>query len=244
VKSEGAEQEREPSAESERKGDEDQDKLTDVENGHNRFVWDLRVEPAHRFPNMILWGGSTDGPKVVPGRYTARLTVGDQTESAPFEVREDPRATATQGDLQTQYDFLLSIRDKFSEATDQIKRIREVRQQLADVKKRVGSAKESKPIVDAANALDKKITVIEEALYQTKNRSSQDPLNFPVRLNNKLAAVGGTAAIGGWAPTAQDLAVRDEVVAQINSELAKLKEIWETDLPAFNKLAGTVPAVK
>ena len=111
-------------------------------------------------------------------------------------------------------------------------------------KKRVGSAKDSKPIVDAANALDKKITVIEEALYQTKNHSPEDPLNFPVRLNNKLAAVGDSAAIGGWAPTAQDIAVRDEVLAQINSELAKLKEIWDTDLPAFNKLAGSVPAVK
>jgi len=247
VKTEGAEQESEPSAEEERpgrRGGGNEDKLADVTNGHNRFVWDLRTEPAKKFPGMILWGGSTDGPRVVAGSYTVRLKVGEQTESAPLELREDPRVTATPADLKAQYDFLLGIRDKFSEVTEQITRIREVRKQLADVKKRVGKSKESKPVVDAANDLDKKITAIEEALYQTKNHSEEDPLNFPVRLNNKLAAVGDSAAIGAWAPTAQDVAVRDEVVAQINEQLAKLKAIWETDLPAFNKLAAAIPAVK
>jgi photosystem II stability/assembly factor-like uncharacterized protein len=241
VKSEGAEAERQPSAdEGEEKKDED--KLADVTNGHNRFVWDLRSAPAKKFENMILWGGSTDGPRVLPGKYTARLTVGDQTMTAPFEVREDPRVTATPADLRAQHDFLIGIRDKFSEANEAIARIREVRKQLADVKKRAG--KDEKPLLDAASDLDKKMTAVEEALYQTKNKSPQDPLNYPVRLNNKLAAVADSAELGAWAPTAQDVAVRDEVVKQIDEQLAKLKAIWATDLPAFNKLAAAVPAVK
>ncbi len=111
------------------------------------------------------------------------------------------------------------------------------------MKKRVGSAKESKPIVDAANELDKKMTAVEEALYQTKNHSSEDPLNYPIKLNDKLAGVADSAATGSWAPTAQQIAVRDELVPQIDAQLAKLKAIWDTDLPAFNKLAATVPAV-
>jgi hypothetical protein len=127
---------------------------------------------------------------------------------------------------------------------EKITKIRDVRKQLADIKKRVGKEKESKPIVDAANDLDKKMTAVEEALYQTKNKSSQDPLNYPIRLNDKLAGVGDSAATGPYPPTAQQIAVRDELVAQINIELAKLKAIWDTDLPAFNKLAVGVPVVK
>src|SRR5436305_283639 len=170
------------------------------------------------------------------------LPVGDQTMTAPFEVREDPRISATPADLRAQHDFLIGIRDKFSEANEAITRIREVRKQLADVKKRAD--KEAKPLLDAANDLDKKMTAVEEALYQTKNKSPQDPLNYPVRLNNKLAAVADSAELGAWAPTAQDVAVRDEVVRQIDEQLAKLKAIWATDLPAFYKVAAAVPAVK
>jgi photosystem II stability/assembly factor-like uncharacterized protein len=243
IRTEGALAERQPSAEEEKPKDDNEDKLADVTNGHNRFVWDLRTESAKKFENMILWGGSTQGPRVVPGAYTARLTVGDQPPlSVPFEVKEDPRATATPADLRAQYDFLTNIRDKFSETNEAITRIRDVRRQLNDVKKRAG--KDSKELVTAANDLDKKITAVEEALYQTKNKSEEDPLNYPVRLNNKLAAVGDSAAIGAWAPTAQDIAVRDEIARQIDEQLAKLKQIWAADLPAFNKLAATVPAVK
>ncbi|HKS22502.1 MAG TPA: glycosyl hydrolase [Thermoanaerobaculia bacterium] len=241
VKTEGAEAEKQPSADEEKK--EDEDKLADVTNGHNRFVWDLRAAPAKKFEGMILWGGSTDGPRIVPGTYTARLTVGEAPAmTVPFEVREDPRVTATPADLRAQYDFLLGLRDKLTETNEAITRIRDVRRQLGEVKKRAG--KDSKELVTAANDLDKKMTEVEEALYQTKNKSSQDPLNYPVRLNNKLAAIGDSAELGAWAPTAQDVAVRDEIVRQIDEQLAKLKQIWATDLPAFNKLAAAVPAVK
>ena len=100
-------------------------------------------------------------------------------------------------------------------------------------------------MVDAANDLDKKITAIEETLYQTKNHSPEDPLNFPIKLNDKLAGVGDSAALGFNVPTAQQIAVRDELVSQIDAELAKLQTIWNSDLPAFNKLVRdqNVPAV-
>jgi photosystem II stability/assembly factor-like uncharacterized protein len=250
VKSEGGAAEQQPSEQAEAREEEDEfrpggqnDKLTDVVSGHNRFAWDLRMPDAKKFPGMILWAGGTTGMRVLPGTYTAKLTVGDQTMTAPFEVKEDPRTSVNAADLKAQYDFVTSTLAKLSEVNEQIIKIRDVRKQLTDVKKRVGSAKESKPIVDAANDLDKKMTAVEEALYQTKNHSSEDPLNYPIRLNDKLAGVADSASTGSWAPTAQQIAVRDELVPQIDAQLAKLKAIWETDLPAFNKLAATVPAV-
>jgi photosystem II stability/assembly factor-like uncharacterized protein len=250
IKSEGAPTEQQPSEQAEAKEEEDEfrpggqnDKLTDVVSGHNRFAWDLRVADAKKFPGMILWAGGTTGMRVLPGTYTAKLTVGDQSMTAPFEVKEDPRTSISAADLKAQFDFVSSTLAKLSEVNEQIIKIRDVRKQLTDVKKRVGSAKESKPIVDAANDLDKKMTAVEEALYQTKNKSPEDPLNFPIRLNDKLAGVADSASTGSWPPTAQQIAVRDELVPQIDAQLAKLKAIWDADLPAFNKLAAGVPAV-
>jgi hypothetical protein len=183
------------------------------------------------------------GPRVLPGTYQAKLTVGDQSVTVPFEVRQDPRTTASAADLKAQYDFAMSVHDKLSEVNEQITRVRDVRKQLVDIKKRAG---DNKAIVTAATDLDKKMTAVEEALYQTKNKSSQDPLNYPIRLNDKLAGVGDSALSGFTAPTAQQMAVRDALVTQINAELAKLKSVWDTDLPALNKMVkeSPVPAIK
>ncbi len=237
IKSEGGEAEKQSEPKEEKK---DEDKLENVVSGHNRFVWNLRYPDAKKFEGMILWAGGTDGPVVLPGTYQVRLTAGDQTMTAPFEVRQEPRTAGSAADLKAQFDFVKGVYDKLSQMNEQITKIRDVRAQLAAVKKHAGDNKE---ITEAANALDKKMTAVEEALYQTKNKSSQDPLNYPIRLNDKLAGVGDSAAQGWHAPTAQQIAVRDELVAKVDAELAKLKAIWDTDLPAFNKLAATVPAV-
>jgi photosystem II stability/assembly factor-like uncharacterized protein len=243
VKSEGAAEEKPASDTADDKKKDDDDKLTDVVNGHNRFNWDLRYAPAKKFEGLIMWSGRGDGPSALPGTYTARLTVGDQVVSVPFEVKQEPRTTASAADLKSQFDFVLGVRDKLTEIHENITRIRDVRKSLADVKKRVG---DNKTVVDAAKELDKKMTAVEEALYQTKNKSSQDPLNYPIRLNDKLAGVGDAAASGYFPPAAQQIAVRDELVKQIDEQLAKLKVIFDSDLPAFNKLVrdANVPAVK
>jgi seryl-tRNA synthetase len=141
--------------------------------------------------------------------------------TATAELKQDPRTSASQADLQAQFDYLLAANRKLTEIHEQIERIREVRKQLDDLKKRIGKDEKGKPIVDAAKELDKKMTAIEEALYQTKNRSPQDPLNFPIRLNDKLASVAESASTGDFAPTAQHRAVYAQLVQKIDAELAK-----------------------
>jgi hypothetical protein len=111
-----------------------------------------------------------------------------------------------------------------------------VREQLKGIRTRVGKDEAGKPIIDAAKELDKKMTAIEEALYQTKNRSAQDPLNFPIRLNDKLASVADSAAAGDFAPTAQQRAVYAKLVEQIDAQLAQLRVLWEKELPALNEM--------
>lgn len=243
VKSEGGEaEEKDPKVEKEK----ERNKLPDAQYGLNRFAWNLRYPEAAKFEGLVLWGGGTDGPRVPPGTYTVRLTVGEESQTATAQLKQDPRTSSSQADLQAQFDFLLAANRKLTEIHEQIERIREVRAQLTGIRKRAGKEEAAKPIVDAAKDLDKKMTAIEEALYQTKNRSAQDPLNFPIRLNDKLASVADSASAGDAAPTAQQRAVYTQLVTQIDAELAKLRQLWEKDLPTLNTLVKTseVPAIK
>jgi photosystem II stability/assembly factor-like uncharacterized protein len=216
-----------------------------VEAGMNAFRWDMRYEDAETFPGLIMWAGTTRGPVAVPGVYQARLIVGDDSTTVPFEIKKDPRSSSTVADLQAQFDFLMEIRDKLSETHRAIKKIRDVRSQAKAITSRLGDYEGADEIREAAKALSEKLTAIEEALYQTKNQSRQDPLNFPIRLNNKLAAVASTASVGDYRPTDQAVAVKEELTAAIDAELAKLDTILETDLPAFNDLVRekAIPAV-
>jgi hypothetical protein len=216
---------------------------TDVE--LNRFVWDLRYADSVRFPGMILWAGEMRGPRVVPGRYQVRLTVDGQTTSENFEVKLDPRLQTSAADYAKQLELGLKTRDKVSETHNAIIQIRDVRKQVDDLLKRVAGQPSYKVINDAATALKKNLAGVEESLYQTKNQSSQDPLNYPIRLNNKLAALAGVVSSADAAPTDQSYAVYDELVVQIDAQLAKLAQIIKTDVPAFNQLVRdqNIPAV-
>ena len=216
-----------------------------TEVGLNRFVWDTRYADAVRFPGMILWAGSTSGPKVAPGTYQVKLTVEGKTLTQNFEIKSDPRLTTAPADYAKQLELSLKIRDKLTETHNAIIQIRDVRRQVEDLLKRVAGQPNFKVLNDAGTALNKNLTTIEEALYQTKNQSNQDPLNYPIRLNNKLAALGGVVASAEAAPTAQSYAVYDELVVQIDAELQKLAQLMRTDVPAFNQMVRdqNIPAV-
>jgi septation ring formation regulator EzrA len=162
-----------------------------------------------------------------------------------FEIKKDPRVSTTQEEFQKQFDLLTKIRDKFSETSEAIISIRDVRKQAQDYAARVKDQSNSQPITDAAKALGAKLTAIEEELYQTKNQSNQDPLNFPIRLNNKLAALAGSIAAADAQPTDQQVTVYEDLTSRINAQLEMLKQVMATDVPAFNKLAHdqNLPAV-
>lgn len=216
-----------------------------AEAGLNRFVWDLRYPDAARFPGLILWAGELRGPRAVPGRYQAKLTVGDKTLTKLFEVKKDPRLPTTEAEFAKQFDLLMKIRDKLTEAHNAIVQIREIRKQVDELVKRVKDQPNANAIADAARSFNAKLTTIEEELYQTKNQSSQDPLNYPIRLNNKLAAVAGIVARADSAPTDQAYIVYEEQVGKINIQLQKFEQLMSEDLPAFNRLVReqNVPAV-
>jgi photosystem II stability/assembly factor-like uncharacterized protein len=208
--------------------------------GMNRFVWNLRYPDATTFPGLIMWAGNVTGPRVPPGKYTVRLTVDGKSQSESFELKKDPRLSTTAEEYAKQVSLALQIRDKLSETNAAVIRIREVRKKLDEY----ASSPEAK-VAEAAKALSGKLTAIEEDLYQTKNRASEDPLNFPIKLNNKLAYVMGEIESSDNQPTAQSYVVYEDLATQVNGKLRSLSALLTTDLAAFNKLVreANIPAV-
>ncbi len=225
---------------------EDKDKLN-VQKGLNRFVWDMRYPDASDFEGMIVWAGGTTGPKVVPGKYSARLEVGDVKQTVSFTILKDPRVATTQADFQQQFDFLLAVNDKISEVTGAISNMRKMRDQIAQVTDGMKNDKvRYKEVLKAAKSLKDKLSDIEKNLYQVKNRSPQDPLNFPGKLLNSLMGSKSVVSMGDYPPTQQAINVRNQVVRKIDVQLARLKGILSVDVKAFNALIAdqNLPALR
>lgn len=204
--------------------------------GGNVFTWDMRYEPAETFDGLIMWSGSLAGPMAVPGDYKVRMTVNGEVQEHAFKIIGDPRSESTQEDYKKQFDFLIAVRDKLTDTHRSIKEIRAVRDQLNFITARIKDDPNLADVVEAAKQLDEEMTIVEEALYQTQNQSRQDPLNFPIRLNNKLAALNGIVGRGNYPPTDQAETVREELTTLINGELTKLRQIIQTELPEFNRM--------
>lgn len=216
-----------------------------AEAGMNRFIWDMCYPDAKTVPGALLWAGSTRGPKAVPGRYLVRLKIGDKTLTQPFDIQKDPRLKASQAELQEQFDLLIKIRDKVSEAHEAVNTIRDLKKQVDDLTNRLKDHPGAKAIGEAAKTLKEKLTAIEEEIIQTKIRSSQDALNYPIKLNNKLAALASAVASADARPTKSSYEVFDELSAKLNEQQVKLKDVLSQDLPEFNRKvkAEDLPAV-
>ncbi len=201
--------------------------------GLQHFDWDLRYPKADEFEGLLMWWGSLSGPTGPPGRYTVELAVDGDTVKSDFEILPDPRAEGNAADLQARFEFLKSVRDKVDETHDAIRHMRAARGQIEALTGRLDQD-EHAAVLGLRHQLDSTMSAIEEVLYQTKLKSNQDMLNFPIKLNNKLAHVGSLASMGLFRPTAQMYGVRDAVTAEINVELNRWYALRDADLPALN----------
>jgi len=214
-----------------------EEKLSLKQPGMSKFNWNMRYPDADRFDGMIMWAASMNGPRALPGNYKVRLTVNGKSSETDFEILKDPRSDATVADMKAQFDFVQEVIAKVSETHNAIKKIRTAREQINRAIDPIKDQKEAmKEVLDKAKAIQDNMKSIEEALYQTKNRSGQDPLNFPIRLNNKLAHLNSLASAGNFAPTTQMVEFKNEITAEIDTHLNALNKIFKEDIPAFNAL--------
>ncbi len=200
--------------------------------GLNRFTWDMRYPGAKTFQGMVLWSGNTQGPVAVPGTYQVRLTANGKTLTQQFEVQKDPRLdNVTIADLTEQFSLAMKINNDVTSANEIVIVIRELKRQMDAALK----ANQDAALKASLDGFRDKLSVIEEDVYQVRNRSGQDPLNFPIKLNNKIAALGSTVQHGDGKPTASSYEVYDLLHKRLVEEQAKLDGVLKSDLPGVNK---------
>src|SRR5205085_51895 len=148
--------------------------------GMNRFTWDLRYPRPDDFSGMVIWGGLT-AARAVPGTYHARFRAAGAEQTVAIQVMADPRSTASITDMQQQFDFVSEVGAKLTEVHRAIKNLRDAREQLQALVKRLDEKKHAAAVQSARGIIDT-MTAVEEALYQTKVKAPQDVLNYPIRL--------------------------------------------------------------
>jgi photosystem II stability/assembly factor-like uncharacterized protein len=209
------------------------DKL-EVKKGMNQFVWDMTYKGAEELDGMILWWASLDGPQAIPGDYKVNLKVNEDIKTQSFTVVADPRAESTQVDMEKQFQFITDVNKTMDDAHKSIKKIRNIREQLTAFETQYKDNESVKELLEKSKTLKEEFTKIEEALYQTQNKSGQDPLNFPIRLTNKLGHLNSLVGMGDFAPTDQDILVKDELTSQIKVQLDAFDKLMSDEINAFN----------
>ncbi len=222
---------------------DDNEAQLSVSPGFNTMNWNMRYNGAKTFKGMIMWAATTSGPAAIPGAYKVKMTVNGAESIQDFNLLKDPRTNATQADLQAQFSFLMNVRNKLTETHEGIIKIRNAKAQINDVLKKSGDNEELKKL---GKDIIKEMSEIEKTLYQTKNESGQDPLNFPIRLNNKLGHLASLMGIGDNPPTASALEFYAEVTGEIDEQLEMLSKIFDSRISEFNQKVkeASVDAVK
>ncbi len=207
-----------------------------IKPGMNKFNWNMRYADAEGFDGLIMWAGSLTGPKAMPGMYKAKLTANDLVSETEFEILKDPRTSGNLTDIKEQFEFSMAVREKLSETNKAVKKIRTAREQINRVTESMKGKEEFKEVNEMAKSVLEEMKVIEETLYQTKNKSNQDPLNYPIRLNNKLAALGSEVDGSDFKPTQQVKEVYTEISGKIEEQLKTLEKVLKDKLPKLNEL--------
>ncbi|MEM1136524.1 MAG: glycosyl hydrolase [Bacteroidota bacterium] len=220
------------------KGKTPTDKLF-IKEGMNQIVWDMRYPDAVSFPGLILYSSSTKGPLAVPGTYKVKLTVNGQAQEQSFNIKIDPRIRSSQEDLQAQFDFLIEVRDKLSEAHQAVIDIRKIKKDLDYLKEKLGDSETYQTLLAKADELKTSLTVIENNLHETRNEAYQDPLNFGIKLNNQLSFLAAHESSGDFRPSDQGKAFKKEVSAQIDEELVAFKEVVKNGVGEINNMIKT-----
>lgn len=208
-----------------------------VKAGGGQFVWDMRYPGYKTFPGMVFYGSPNLGPKAVPGSYQVRLTVNGQAQTQSFDILKDPRLATTPAEFQAQFDFLMKVRDKVTEANEGILNIHKINDDLAYLKKKMGTDPKNKDINDAIRSFENELKSLENSIHQTKNSSVQDPLNYGIKLNNRLAHLMNEQAQGDYPPTKQGEEVRQKLTKLVDEELGKLTQTIGSNLTKINQMA-------
>ena len=201
--------------------------------GINSFSWNLRYAGATTFPGMIIWSGRPQvGPKAVPGKYKVSVKANGLEQSHDIDIKMDPNLKGISlEDLTKQFQLAMQIKEKESEANEAVKEIRKLKPQLENQK----SGVKDSMILKEMNAVIMALQKVEEDLYQVKNQSGQDPLNFPIKLNNRLSSLRRSVETGDARPTDASYVVFAELSKELSILLTSKLSIQNNSLKSLNE---------
>ena len=205
-----------------------------VKAGAHSFRWDLRYPAWTDFDGRIMWAARPMGPTAVPGSYTVRMTVDDGApQTRDFDVLVNPNLDGvTVADLRERFELAIEIRDRVSAANEAVIKVRDIEGQIAE---RLEETDEDE-IEEQAEVVEENLNVVEAEIYQVRNQSNQDPLNYPIKLNNKLAALLGVVESSESRPTDQSYEVFEHLSALLDEQLSQMEIVIRRDLGTLNDL--------
>ena len=187
--------------------------------GGNRLIWDMRYPGFKSFEGMVLYSSPNVGPKVAPGKYNIRMTYNDQILQKEFEIVKDPRVKISQADYEDQLEFLINVRDEVSRANQKIIDIRNIKNNMIFISEKTRGNIELQEMI---NDYLTDVSEIENNIHMTKNQSRQDPLNYGIRINNRIAFLLADSQRGDYPPTDQSKEFFIQVKGELDSEIMKL----------------------
>jgi len=209
--------------------------LKSTKGGHH-YQWDMRYDGFKEFDGMIFYSSPNRGPKAIPGNYTAELSLREKVEKQTFSIVPDPRMETTQDEYQKQFDYLISVRDEVTKANQAIIDIRELKSDIDYMKTKLKkSSSDTKSLSTQLDDFVTEIDLIENKIHMTKNQSYQDPLNYGIRINNRLAFLMADQQRGDYAPTDQAYGVRDALIVELDTEIVALNQVINKKLPSLNQ---------
>ena len=201
--------------------------------GGNRLIWDMRYPGFTSFDGMVFYSSPNTGPKVTPGKYDVVLTYNNETIKREFEIVKDPRVKITQDDYEKQLSFLLKVRDEVSKANQIIIDIRKIKKDLDFLLQKV---KGKDQIIQLIIKYKKELDLIENNIHMTKNQSRQDPLNYGIRINNRIAFLLADSQRGDYPPTNQSLEFFESIKDELNIEISNFKKVLNTYTMQINNM--------
>jgi hypothetical protein len=215
----------------ENKLDQAATKLLKVKAGGNRLVWDMRYPGFETFKGMVFYSSPNVGPKAIPGDYKVRLSYNGMGQEREFTIVKDPRLSTTQEEFQQQFNFLIQVRNQVSRANEAITKIRTVQKDLDYLESKTEKNKEIQELI---SEFESKLSTIENNIHMTKNQSRQDPLNYGIRINNRLAFLLADSQRGDYPPTEQSKEFFKEVTAELDIEINKLNTLMSENINTIN----------
>lgn len=214
-----------------------------MDSGMNRFLWDMRYPGSPTLPSndrMLGWGPGkvSEGPLAPPGKYKVKITIDNVTYTEEFEICKNPRISASQEDLESQFKLSMKIVQAVSNITRAVTQIRSVREQISGWVSRITEKTPQQELIVISDNILTSLSDIEQKLTSSGNKG---PVNQVGRgpaatLDGKFNGLLGVITSADFAPTKQSHEVFDILYDSLGKQLSQLELLLTNEIPEFNNL--------